>query len=139
MLCCEDKSVTILTWNILSVIKYVMVFNRLIGRLNAFSFISRPWCQTYQKPVLNQEKLLWCIVCFQSLVRLFQIYVRSGGMWSVVFWIWIGILGLCVDRVLSYSVESFLLYSLEKVINRLISLKLVGELVCFQISEWRLL
>jgi len=38
----------------------------------------------YQKPVLNREKLLWCIVCFQILVRLFQICVGSGDMWSVL-------------------------------------------------------
>jgi hypothetical protein len=53
ILCCREKSVSILTWNVMN---DVMVFNRYIGRLSAFSFISNPRGQILSKACVKSRK-----------------------------------------------------------------------------------
>ena len=56
ILCLTDRSVSIITWKVLSDMNDVMVLNRYDGRSSAFSFFSSPLCQTLSKACVRSRK-----------------------------------------------------------------------------------
>lgn len=121
ILCCRDRSVSIFTWNVLSVMKDMIVFNRYIGRLSAFSFISSPRCQTLSKACVKSRKT--AVVYF--------LFSKPCTIISDIRWIWwhveccvlkpnwyFGI--MCKNGFILFN--KILSYSLDRVGNRLIGL-----------------